>query len=457
MSEWDTIVTGGTVVTEASTFEADVAIRGERIGAIGTDLGTADRTVDASGCFVVPGGVDPHVHVAMAGDPGMDPLIEDIREASMGALLGGTTTIACYLRTVEGQTLEETLDAQIEYGNTASSTDFAFNILCTPGDDMAENVRAGVSRGVTTFKAMLAYRTRGLMLEDRQLVELMDAVGRANGLLLVHAENGTVSEYLEEREQLAGSPGSDSYLRTSPATLEAEGTLRTVMLSRLSGCNVLFVHLTSREAAEAAKWIRQGPDAGRVWWETQPHYLMLTNDEVLRRGALGKVGPPLREHPDVVAVWEALGSGILSHVSSDHAPRNTELKLAAADILKAPYGGTTGTQVLLPLLYSAGYQAGVISIERFVELTSTNAAKRYGLYPRKGCIEPGADADLVVLPKHEVSRPIEPSALFGKSDYTLYEGITSTGSPRYVVRAGRVAVEQGTLVEAPPAKYLRRT
>jgi dihydropyrimidinase len=454
-SDWDLIVRNGSVVTPDGVIDGDVAIRDGQIGAVGPVDG-GGRELDATECYVVPGGIDPHLHVATPTDPGIDPLIEHIDVASSSALLGGTTSICVYVRGETTQSLAAAIDAEIESGEKTAATDFAINAICRPTDDPYEVVHAGLARGVTTFKAMLAYKRKGLMLDDRTLFELMTAVAAAGAQLLVHPENGVITELLEEREYAAHTLSPASYLRSAPGLLEAEGMTRVAYLSVLAGCDVLFVHLTSKEAVRAADWIRTWPEAARFAWETQPHYLNVTNSEVLERGALGKVGPPLRDADDVEAVRAALTAGVISHLSSDHAPRNRSLKLAAPDILAAPYGGTTGTQLLMPLAYSLRLPGGPLPIERVVELTSTNAARLYGLYPRKGAIRVGSDADLAVIPLTRKSRPIDPDTLHGPSDYTLFRQVEVDDFPRHVVRAGRIAVANGVLADVAPARYLHR-
>jgi dihydropyrimidinase len=456
-SEWDLVVRSGSVVTPDGVIEGDVAIRGGRIAALGRVQGDGTEEVDASECYVVPGGIDPHLHVATPTDPGMDPLIEHIDVASASALLGGTTSICVYVRAEGGASVADAIDAEIESGEKTAATDFAINAQCRPTDDPYEVVRAGLQRGVTTFKAMLAYKKKGLMLDDRTLFELMTAVAAADAQLLVHPENGVITELLEERERAAGAVEPGSYLRSAPGLLEAEGMTRVAYLSLLAGCRVLFVHLTSKEAVHAADWIRSWPEASRFAWETQPHYLNVTNTEVLERGALAKVGPPLRDVDDVESVREALTRGVISHLSSDHAPRDTKLKLSAADILAAPYGGTTGTQLLVPLTYSLRLPDGPLPIERVVEVTSTNAARLYGLYPRKGAILVGSDADLAIIPRERSSQPVRPEDLHGPSDYTLFRRVEVDDFPRHVVRAGRLAVTNGVLADVAPARYLHRT
>lgn len=452
------LIKNGTIVTEGGTFVGDVAARDGRISALGEGLQEDGPVVDASNCHVLPGAVDPHVHVAIANDPNMEPVIETLAAASAAAIMGGTTTISAYVRGYPGVSLEDAIRSETEHGLRDAQTDFALNALFHPDQDYEADVRAAAGLGVTSFKAMMAYHVRGLMLDDGELLRLMSAVAAVGGLALIHAENGLATEYLEtvERRRSGGPVEPASYLRSSPGLLEAEGMHRATMLSRLVGCRVLFVHMSARESASVFRTLKKGPDGPRIFCETQPHYLALTNRAVLERGALGKIGPPLKEQEDVDAVWEVVRSGYLSHLSSDHNPRTVAMKSEASDIFGAPYGGISGTEVLLPLAWSLGYECGRLSVEDVARLTATHAARVYGLYPQKGAIRIGSDADLVVIPKEGKSKAITPENLHGRSDYTLYEGLSSRGFPLHVVRGGELAVSEGERLSNPPARYLAR-
>ncbi len=449
-------ITSGTVVAEGGTFRGDVLIEDGRITALGESLSSPGPTIDATDCWVLPGAVDPHVHVAVGDDPNMEPVVEGLPEASAAAVMGGTTTICTYVRGFADRSLAQVISDEIARGEDAARTDFAFNALFHPGQDLEGDVRAAARLGVMTFKAMMAYHVRGLMLDDAELLRLMRAVADVDGLVLVHPENGVATAYLEEVERRGGEVAPESYLRSSPGVLEAEGMYRATMLSRLVEARLLFVHLSARESAELVAWLLAGPDAARIAVETQPHYLALTDDVVRRRDAVGKIGPPLKEEDDVAAVWEALLAGRISHVSSDHSPRTLAMKLGGPDIFHAPYGGISGTEVLRPLLWGLGFETGRIGVEQLTRLTATNAARRYGLYPHKGAIRVGGDGDVVVIPRDAEPREIRPDVLHGRSDYTLYEGLSSRGFPRDVVRAGRHVVADGVYVDHAPGRYLGR-
>lgn len=449
------LVRGGRIVTESGILDGDVRIEHGRVVEVGTNLGTAGREdVDAGGCWVIPGAIDPHVHTSLAGHSVNEPIVEDLEEASRAALFGGVTTIGAYVHRAADRGVIEMIEYQIDAGRKTSHVDFMLHALCFPGDDPDEVVARGTALGVRAYKVFLSYFNRGLMTEDDDLLRLMTAAAGSGAIVLVHAENGRVIDHLERLARQGARITEGSLLRTAPGEIEAEGIFKTAMLARLSGCTVLFVHLTSKPGAEILAWLKSGVDGERLHAETQPHYLLLTNDAVLDRGPLAKVGPPLKERTDTEAVIEAVERGVVSHLSSDHSPRMRSVKLAKDNILDAPYGGISGVEVLLPLAHRVGMEDGHFGIQQLVRLTSTNAAKLFGVYPRKGTIAPGSDADLAVVPIDGEEHRITPSLLHGRSDYSLYEGITSRGFPRHVIRKGALAVTDGELRMVKPADYL---
>lgn len=448
------LIRGGRIVTDQGTLDADVLIEGGLISSLGTRLAGNGEVIDASGCWVLPGCFDPHVHTSLEGHSVNEPMLDDLEEASRVALLGGVTTIGAYAQRTPTHAVLEMLERQIDFGRKASYVDFVMNALCFPGDDVPHVVETGVRKlGVCAFKAFLSYHNRGLMTEDDDLLDMMRAAAAEDALVLVHAENGRVISRLERHEREQRPITNDALVRTAPGEIEADGIFKSAMLSRLTRCRVLFVHVTSRMGVETLGWLKSRPGGDLLAAETQPHYLFLTNDAVLERGGLAKVGPPLKGEEDRQAVRHAVGTGLVSHLSSDHSPRSRDVKMAAAHILDAPYGGISGAEVLLALTYRL-FEEGLVDIEQVARLTSSNAARVHGLYPRKGSIRPGADADIVVVPIDGEDRPIMPATLHGRSDYSLYEGLSSRGFPRYVVRAGHLVVEDAEILERVPGRYL---
>ena len=449
------IVKGGRVVTEDGIVDADILVVDGIIDSIGPDL-SGDPVVDARGTWVLPGVVDPHVHTSVGGHHTIDPLAEDLAQATTAALMGGVTTVGAYVNRGPELGLIDTIKLQIEFGIEHSAVDFAINALCLPGDPLTEAVEAGIGLGVTTYKAFLGYYVRGVMLEDDELVELMTAVAAHNGLVLIHPENGRATKFYHEIEYARDPTDPEGFLRCSPGILEAEGMFRAAALAELTSCAVLFVHLSAAETARVLAWLKNGGTSGQIWSETQPHYLALTEDALREHGSLAKIGPPLRTTEDVAAVWDAVIAGDVDMLSSDHSSRTRAMKEAKPAIFDASYGGITSSEALLPLAFALGVETGRFDIRRLAELTATNAAKAYGLYPRKGAIRVGADADFAIVPIEGEPRPIGPETLHGASDYSMYPDLTSRGFPKHVVRHGRLAVSEHEVVDNPGGNYLAR-
>ena len=275
---------------------------------------------------------------------------------------------------------------------------------------------------------------------------------------LVHAENGKIANLLEEEERARGDIDHSAFLRTAPGMLEAEGMYRAASYARMVDATVLFVHLTSKEGAAALRHLQALPGGDHILCETQPHYLCLTNREVLERGPLAKVGPPLREDGDVAAVWDAVLDGHVGHLASDHTARSIAMKMDGnPNILDAAYGGFSGTELMLPLAFRFGIEEGRYDIVRLSHLISTTAAKVYGLYPRKGTIRPGADADLAIVPIDGPPTDITADRLHGMSDYTVFRGISSRGFPTHVFRRGTLVVADNEVVASVAPQYLSRS
>jgi len=444
------------LVTEAGLVDdADVLIEDGVISQIGRGLPEFGEVVDAKGMWVLPGVIDPHVHTVQEGVSLNHPMLEDLAEASYAAVLGGATTICAYAQRIPDVDVLEMVHRQIEFGKRASYADFAINALCFGGDDVAEAVAQGSTKlGVRTFKAMLAYHKNGLMIEDDSLLLMMQAAKGRGVTVLVHAENGRVSDCLEDHAFALGDFDPHQLLECAPPELEAEGVFKTAMLSRITGARVLFVHLTSEIARDTLVWLRSQPGGSRLSVETQPHYALFTEEAAIERGPLAKVGPVLKRDADLKAVREAITTGLVSHLSSDHSPRSIAVKTQAENIRDAPYGGISGTEVLLPLAWKLGVHDGLFGLPRIAALTSTNAAKSYGLYPKKGAIRVGSDGDLALVPIDGPMKVITPSNLHMKSDYSLYEGIETAGFPSVVIKAGVVVVAEGEMVGRPQGAYL---
>jgi dihydropyrimidinase len=450
------LVKNGRVVTESGVVDADVKIDGTTIAAIAPDL-SGDVLVDATDCWVLPGGVDPHVHISLEGHSTMEPLLDDLETATRAALMGGVTTIGAYVQHVPDKTIVEMMRSLIDYGRDHAHVDFLINALMLPGDDIDATVAAGGELGVTSYKALVAYSRRGVMLGDEDLLRLMTAVARLDGLTLIHAENGGGIDFLESVERERGVDKRQPVAKPA-GVFEAEGMFRTATFAEVAGSRLLFVHLTSKEGAEMLRYLKGRPYGDRIFVETQPHYLSLTNQEVLERGPLGKVGPPLKHDEDIAALWSVIQDGLVNHLSSDHSTKSKSVKLSTSNILDAGYGGIAGVEVVPALAYCLGYETGRIGIETVAALSATNAAKVYGVYPKKGAIRVGSDADLSIVPREQPAKRLVPENLHGKADYSIYESLSSTGFPRDVVRLGALAVRDGRPTgDNPRGSYLARS
>ncbi len=446
------VVRNGRLVTADGVVEGDISFRDGVIHQIGTGLG--GRTIaDVNGAWVLPGAVDPHVHISLGGYSISEPLLHDLHQAARAALRGGVTTIGAYAQRTPATTVAEAVEAEIGRERDGVATDYFINALFMPGDDIEGTVAASAEVGVSSFKTMVAYAQRGQMLDDASICLLMERAAAVGGITLVHAENGGAIDYLDAIERQRGVTNA-SFLRSQPVELEPEGMNRTAMFAALTGCHLHFVHCTSAPGTAMLGALKVS--GGSVTAETQIHYLLLTNDEVLERGPLGKVGPPLRDPEHLPQLWDALADGRIDHLSSDHSPKSLEVKLAADNILDATFGGIAGAGVMLPLAFSEGFKKGRLTIERLAEVTSTRAAQIYGIYPQKGVLAPGSDADLVVIGEGQPAVPLTHDNLEPGAGYSLFKSLSTNGMPNLVVRGGSVVMSDGELVGPENGRYLAR-
>ena len=447
------VVRNGRLVTGDGVTEGDVSFTDGIIDRIGTGLG-GETVADVNGAWVLPGAVDPHLHISLGGHAITEPLLHDLHQAARAALAGGVTTIGVYAQRTPVSTVAEAIKAEIAREHDGIAADYFINALLMPGDDIEDTVDRSTEVGVTSFKTMVAYARRGLMLDDASICLLMERAAAVGGVTLVHAENGGAIDYLDSVERRQGVTNA-SYLRSQPVELEPEGMNRTAMFAALTGCRLHFVHCTSGPGAAMLGALKASSQS--VTAETQIHYLLLTNQQVLERGPLGKVGPPLRDLEHLAPLWDALADGRIDHLSSDHSPKSLEVKLAAQNILDATYGGIAGSGVMLPLAFSEGFQKGRLTIERLVEVTATRAAQIYGVYPQKGVLAEGSDADLVVIPEGQPEERLTHEYLEPAAGYSLFDSLSTSGMPSLVVRGGSVVMSNGELVGAENGRYLARS
>jgi dihydropyrimidinase len=454
------LIKNGTIVTASERFVGDVYCENGTIAAIGAKLekrGGKDRVIDASGQYVFPGAVDPHVHLAL---PFMGTIsADDFENGTACAVAGGTTTIIDFVIPNRGVSLLEGLrewDAKAK----GAVADYTYHMSVTGwSDTTADEMRAVVvEKGIPSFKIFMAYKG-AIMVDDHELYHVMKQAARLRAVVLVHAENGDAVFNLQRELLAAGKTAPKYHAASRPPSVEGEATGRALMMARLQGATAYIVHMTCKEAAQALA--RAKAEGQHCYGETCPQYLLL-DDSVYEKpdfeGAPYVMSPPIRPraqgHQDVL--WAHVGSGILNAIGTDHCPFTIEQKrMGKDDFTKIPNGGT-GIEERLALLYTYGVREGRITLERMVDLVATAPAKIFGLYPRKGSIVVGGDADLVVWDP-ESERTISAGTHRSRSNRNIFEGFKVKGKPSWVVAGGNVRYEDGDLrVERGAGRFLRR-
>ncbi|MDQ3811343.1 MAG: dihydropyrimidinase [Chloroflexota bacterium] len=438
----DLIVSNGTIVTATDTYRADLGIDGGRIIQIGAALDprSAARVLDATDRLVLPAGVDVHTHFDTKSGP--TTTRDDYRTGTLAAACGGTTTIINFLRQEKGQTFADVIDHYHARARGQAAIDYGFHVVVADASkgSLAE-LGSLPGRGITSFKVYMAYKGV-LMIDDETMLGVLEAARRDGALVMVHAENGDAASFLQQRYLAAGKTEPKYHAASRPPRLEAEATARAITLAETVGAPVYFVHVSCAEAIEE---IERGRARGiEVYAETCGHYLHFTEADLDRpnfEGAKWVYTPPARAEQQVSAVWRALANGSLQVVSSDHCPYDFvgQKDIGRDDFTRIP-NGAPGVEERLLAVYQ-GVVDGRIGANRFVELVSTQPAKLFGLYPRKGTIAVGSDADLVLWdPRLEWT--VTSSALHHAVDYTLYEGRRVRGAAETVTLRGRVIVDK---------------
>jgi dihydropyrimidinase len=454
-----TLLRGGTVVTATDLYRGDVLIEDEQIAAIARSFAevSADRTIDASGKYVIPGGIDVHTHLDMPF--GGTTSADDFESGTVAAAHGGTTSVVDFAIQYRGQTLRQALDAWRKKAEGKAAIDYGFHMIVTELTDAVEGeMDALVREGVTSFKLFMAY-PGVFMLDDGSIFRALLRTRENGGTICMHAENGGVIDVLVKRALAEGKTAPKYHALTRPARAEAEATHRAIALAEMAGVPIYIVHLS---AAEALEMVTQARDRGLpAYAETCPQYLFLSYDNYEEPGFDGAkyvMSPPLRGKETQDRLWRGLASNDLQAVSTDHCPfcMKEQKELGRDDFSKIP-NGAPGIETRMSLVFDGGVRTGKIGLNRFVELTSTSPAKIFGLFPRKGTVAPGSDADLVVFdPNRKVT--LSAKTLHMKVDYNPYEGREVTGAADTVLSRGRVVVEDGKFVgKAGAGSFLKRS
>lgn len=452
------ILQGGTIVTDIKSYKADVRIENEKIAEIGSDLfKEGDEIVPINGCYLVPGGIDTHTHFDL--DVGTTITADNFETGTKAAIVGGTTTILDFATQSKGNTLNDGLREWHDKSSGRCYSDYGFHMAITDWNDTtSKEMEDMINEGVTSFKMYMAYKDT-LQVDDGIIFKALKRAKELGVLIGFHCENGDIINELinecKENNQL-----SPKYHQISrPVDLEVEATYRLMKIAKTANAPVYVVHLSSKAALEEVKKARL--DGVKVYTETCPQYLLLDDKLYDLDGfesAKYVMSPPLRKKVDNEALWKALEDGDIDAIGTDHCSFNYkgQKDIGVNDFSKIPNGGP-GVEHRMGLLYTYGVKEGKISMSKFVELTSTKAAKLFGMYPQKGSIEVGSDADLVVIdPK--IKNTISSENQTQNTDYTPYEGYEVDCQFRHVFLRGIEVIKEGKLtVEHPTGKYIVRT
>jgi len=450
------LIKNGRIVTAESDYVADLFIEGEQISAIGKNLNQqADKIIDATDKLVFPGGIDPHVHLDM---PFMGAFSSDDYETgTRAAMHGGTTMVIDFILQTQGDTLHNALKAWQGRSEGKAIGDYSYHMAVTDfNDDVAKEVVQFIEEeGITSFKTFMAYKG-ALMIDDGQMVQLMKVVKENGGLVTVHATNGDMIDSLIAKNRAEGNLSPLYHYLSQPEVTEAEASGRFADMLEYTGCPGYIVHMTCEGALNAVREATQRNQ--KVLVETCSQYLVLDASlyEKDFEGAKWVMSPPLREKKDQVALWSGINQGLIQVVGTDHCPFKWEQKLMGKDDFSKIPNGHPAIEHRIELMYTEGVRSGKISLNKFVEVTSTNAAKIFGMFPRKGTIAIGADADIVVFdPNKEHTISVDTHHM--NVDYSGYEGWKLTGKTETVILRGKVGIEnEKCLLEPGYGQFVKR-
>ncbi|MBB5277215.1 dihydropyrimidinase [Rhizobium rosettiformans] len=457
---FDTVIRNGTVVTASDTFVSDVGIRDGRIVALATGLTDADDVIDATGLFVLPGGIDSHVHLDQPSGDGI-VMADDFDSGTRSAAIGGNSTVLAFCMQEKGQSLREALKVYHAKAEGKCHVDVSFHLVITDptAEVLGQELSALVEDGYTSLKVFMTYE--GLRLRDDEILATLDTARRTGALVMVHCENEDAIRYLIGRHEGEGKLAPKYHATTRPIAAEREATHRALSLAEIVDVPIVIVHVSNREAMEEIRRARQRGQ--KIAGETCPQYLMLTADDLDLEGLDGAkyvCSPPPRDKASQDACWEGIEQGVFDLFSSDHCPfrfDNPEGKLNEKGKRHFRWipNGIPGVGTRLPILFSEGVMKGRIDINRFVAVTSTNHAKLYGMYPQKGTIAIGSDADIALWdPRKKVTLTNE--ILQHGADYTPYEGLELQGWPVRLLVRGQTIMEDGSLINEARGEYQSR-
>jgi len=452
MDSFDLVIRNGTVATASDIMQCDVGIKDGKVAMLGRGLPPGGEEIDASGKLVLPGGVDAHCHLDQPMEEGLR-MADDFRSGTISAACGGTTTVIPFAAQAKGGSLRAAVEDYHRRAEGKAVIDYAFHMIVSdPSEEVLKNELPQLVReGYTSFKIYMTYDD--LKLNDRQILDLLALARREGALVMVHAENADCIGWLTEQLEEAGLTAPKYHAHSRPMMVEREATHRAIALSELVDVPILIVHVSGREAIEQIRWAHG--HGLRIHAETCPQYLVLTADHLDDgyHGAKCVCSPPPRDKANQQYVWDGLASGLFTVFSSDHAPfryEDPQGKKPGGKEVPFRYipNGTPGLETRMPILFSEGVGKGRIDLNRFVALTATDPAKMYGLYPRKGTIAIGSDADIAVWDPHR-QVTVSNSMLHHDVDYTPYEGMQLTGWPVLTLSRGEIVWRDGEVLGTP--------
>ena len=452
------LIRNGTVITAESTFPADILVDGEKVKEVrpGIPSNAGDTVLDATGLLLLPGGIDAHTHLDMPF--GGTTSSDDFETGTRAAAFGGTTTIVDFAIQARGTRMRDALDTWWKKAERKACIDFGLHMIVTDlGGAGLEDMDDMVREGVASFKLFMAY-PNVLMVDDATIFRALSQTAKNGALICMHAENGGVIDVIVQRALADGKTAPIYHALTRPTTAEAEAVHRAIALAEIAGAPVYIVHLSSEDALNE---VREARDRGLpAFAETCPQYLLLSIEELERpnfEGAKYVFTPPLREKKNLGKLWDGLKHDHLQVVSTDHCPFCFEDQkiLGKDDFTKIPNGGP-GIENRLQLIHHHGVNQGKLTINRFVELVSTTPARIFGMYPRKGVLAPGSDADIVFWDS-AAEHTISAKTHHMRVDYSMFEGFQVKGNVRTVMSRGEVIIDHGQFLgKAGRGQYLKR-
>jgi dihydropyrimidinase len=446
-SEIDLLIKNGQIITETEQLFADLAIsKGKVVGFFEREFPIhAKKIVDVQGKWILPGIIDVHTHFRHMGDHA-----DDLEDVTRSAAFGGATSIISFISFDTRIPVDEGIKKFIDSKNDCCFTDFSFHLRLFPEIDFIKQIPKAIKLGINSFKVSLGYKKKGLSFSDELIFLTMERIRDNKGILMVHAENGAIIEVLENR-LFREHPDNPLILAWSrPPFTEAESISRMRHLAMGTGCPIYIVHLSTALGLEE---IKRAKDSGLEFFvETCPQYLLLNEQDLLAKRGLAKIGPPLRSSTDNQSLWEGVRNGLINTIGSDHVAYYESSK---KDIISSPFGAP-GVETLLNLVLSEGVLKKKVTIHRLVQILSTTPARIFGLYPKKGTIQPGSDADLVIIDP-SIEYVIQARKQHSNSDYTLYEGWKVQGGPVMSFLRGEILLN-GEMLEQKPGygKFLAR-